>query len=124
MSWVPELIQASRDGRSVVVAAAVMLLIAALWKLTRRGPRETHKRGVLIGGDARRVPGFLHRADPNLLTVAGVAIPALDETKHFKFIGTTGTGKSTAIREWWNRAIGRGDRAVFADPDGAYRREF
>jgi GTP-binding protein EngB required for normal cell division len=33
------------------------------------------------------------------LSVAGVAIPFLDETKHFKFIGTTGTGKSTAIRE-------------------------
>jgi type IV secretory pathway TraG/TraD family ATPase VirD4 len=124
MTWVPQLIQASRDGRSVVLAAVVMLLIAALWKLIRRGPRETHKRGVLIGGEARRVPGFLRRADPNLLTVAGVAIPALDETKHFKFIGTTGTGKSTAIRELLNRAIGRGDRAVFADPDGGYRREF
>jgi hypothetical protein len=29
-------------------------------------------------------------------TVAGEPLPALDETKHFKLIGTTGTGKSTA----------------------------
>jgi type IV secretory pathway TraG/TraD family ATPase VirD4 len=46
------------------------------------------------------------------------------QTKHFKFIGTTGTGKSTAIRELLRKAIDRGDRAVFADPDGGYCREF
>ena len=46
------------------------------------------------------------------------------QTKHFKFIGTTGTGKSTAIRQLLRKAIGRGDRAVFADPDGGYCREF
>jgi len=30
-----------------------------------------------------------------------------DETKHFKFIGTTGTGKSTAIREILSAALAR-----------------
>jgi type IV secretory pathway VirB4 component len=33
-------------------------------------------------------------AQPSL---AGYAVPQADETKHFKIIGTTGTGKSTAI---------------------------
>ena len=48
----------------------------------------------------------------------------MDETKHFKLIGTTGTGKSTAIRELLGAAIARGDRAVFADPDGGYLTRF
>jgi type IV secretory pathway TraG/TraD family ATPase VirD4 len=46
------------------------------------------------------------------------------QTKHFKLIGTTGTGKSTAIRELLGAAIARGDRAVFADPDGGYIARF
>ena len=60
----------------------------------------------------------------NRSTLAGVAIPLADETKHFKLIGTTGTGKSTAIRELLGSAIARGDRAVFADPDGGYCEKF
>ena len=39
-------------------------------------------------------------------------------------IGTTGTGKSTAIRELLEGALARGDRAVIADPDGGYLARF
>lgn len=60
----------------------------------------------------------------NALTLAGMAIPLEDETKHFKLIGTTGTGKSTAIREVLGGALERGDRAIIADPDGGYLRRF
>lgn len=58
------------------------------------------------------------------ITLAGLAVPAADETKHFKLIGTTGTGKSTAIRELLKAALDRGDRAVIADPDGGYLDRF
>jgi len=58
------------------------------------------------------------------VTLAGIPIPAADETKHFKLIGTTGAGKSTAIAELLSGALDRGDRAVFADPDGGYMRRF
>jgi type IV secretory pathway TraG/TraD family ATPase VirD4 len=58
------------------------------------------------------------------LTLAGVAIAARDETKHFKLIGTTGTGKSTAIAGLMDGALGRGDRAVITDPDGGYLARF
>jgi type IV secretory pathway TraG/TraD family ATPase VirD4 len=58
------------------------------------------------------------------LTLAGIRIAYEDETKHFKFIGTTGTGKSTAIREILSAALARGDRAVIADPDGGYLNNF
>jgi hypothetical protein len=58
------------------------------------------------------------------VTLAGLPVPATDETKHFKFIGTTGTGKSTAIREILSGALRRGDRAIIADPDGGYLKRF
>jgi type IV secretory pathway TraG/TraD family ATPase VirD4 len=54
------------------------------------------------------------------VTLAGISVPLVDETKHFKIIGTTGTGKSTAIREILSAALSRGDRVVIADPDGGY----
>jgi type IV secretory pathway TraG/TraD family ATPase VirD4 len=57
-----------------------------------------------------------------MLSFAGVPVPAADETKHFKVIGTTGTGKSTVIQALLADARRRGDRVVIADPDGAYRR--
>ncbi len=58
------------------------------------------------------------------LALAGVRVPMPDETKHFKFVGTTGTGKSTAIGQLLEQALARGDRAIIADPDGGYLRRF
>ncbi|MGH8228604.1 MAG: type IV secretion system DNA-binding domain-containing protein [Steroidobacteraceae bacterium] len=58
------------------------------------------------------------------LTLAGCRVPWIDETKHFKVLGTTGTGKSTAIREVVSAALLRGDRAVIADPDGSYQKRY
>ncbi|TLZ04808.1 MAG: DUF87 domain-containing protein, partial [Gammaproteobacteria bacterium] len=58
------------------------------------------------------------------LTLAGFPVTPEDEVKHFKLIGATGTGKSTAIRELLGAALARGDRAVIADPDGGYLRQF
>jgi len=60
----------------------------------------------------------------NGITLAGLPVTAEDEVKHFKLIGATGTGKSTAIHELLGAALGRGDRAVIADPDGGYLRRF
>jgi hypothetical protein len=58
------------------------------------------------------------------LSLAGIRVPVTDEAKHFKFVGTTGTGKSTAIAQLLAGALARGDRAVIADPDGGYLRRF
>jgi type IV secretory pathway TraG/TraD family ATPase VirD4 len=91
----------------------------------------THKRGTRIEDGTRlqrkrrhRGRGGPGRRENATLTLAGIPIPAMDETKHFKMIGTTGTGKSTAIRELLEGALGRGDRAVIADPDGGYLNRF
>ena len=57
-------------------------------------------------------------------TFAGIACRLEDKTKHYELIGTTGTGKSTTIRELLRGAMARADRAVIADPDGGHLDRF
>jgi hypothetical protein len=93
--------------------------VAATTDLSMRN----HRRGAIVdGGSLRRAS----RPTPGVgdVTLAGNPVPAADEAKHFKLIGTTGTGKSTAIQEILGAALARGDRAVIADPDAGYLRRF
>ncbi len=80
---------------------------------------KAHQRGTVVVDEPER-----STARDGEITLAGKAIPAADESKHFKLVGTTGTGKSTAIREILHTALERGDRAVIADPDGGYLDRF
>jgi type IV secretory pathway TraG/TraD family ATPase VirD4 len=111
---------------AVMFTAALTIAIGGGMRLTRRHRPKGYKRGVLLadGASMQRDGARLKRSASDLLTLAGVAIPSVDETKHFKLIGTTGTGKTTAIRELLGAAIARGDRAIFADPDGGYCETF
>ncbi|MGC1457424.1 MAG: type IV secretion system DNA-binding domain-containing protein [Steroidobacteraceae bacterium] len=97
-----------------------------LWQVGRIGRRDCAVRGAQLAD-----PGLLRRlywrckpGSGAQLTLAGRPLSHLDETKHFKMIGTTGTGKSTVIRELLSAALERGDRAVIADPDGGYCARF
>ncbi|HXN47872.1 MAG TPA: type IV secretion system DNA-binding domain-containing protein, partial [Bryobacteraceae bacterium] len=92
-----------------------------------------HQRGAVLIDAVSPDRSRLRRNDRALLDrqhsvgsvrLAGVSLSSADEGKHFKIIGTTGTGKSTAISELLEGALRRGDRAVIADPDGGYLRRF
>jgi Type IV secretion-system coupling protein DNA-binding domain len=84
-----------------------------------------HRRGSMVSDRIHGSgPQCSSRARDQGVTLAGTEVPKLDETKHFKLIGTTGTGKSTAIQELMASALARGDRAVIADPDGGYLNRF
>jgi type IV secretory pathway TraG/TraD family ATPase VirD4 len=118
------------NSNSVVLVAMIMLACIGFSKRLRAGSVEVHKRGVRLVDVTQRSSVSRHsvaarrRRGREQITMAGIAIPTLDETKHFKLIGTTGTGKSTAIREILETAIARGDRAILADPDGGYLAQF
>jgi len=84
----------------------------------RRGAR------VIRCGPLRRGVWRLRSLRHGCVTLGGKPLSAQEETRHFKLIGTTGAGKSTAIRELLTGALRRGDRAVIADPDGGYRTRF
>ena len=115
------------SGWKLFDLALVLSLGVTLCAVWRPAAHDVHKRGsqVLRGWRARRRK-WLAGQEPgeSALTLAGVRIAPLDETKHFKLIGTTGTGKSTAIREMLGRALERGDRAVITDPDAGYLLSF
>jgi Type IV secretion-system coupling protein DNA-binding domain len=84
-----------------------------------------HQRGAVVTqAEDRTTPRAVGAAHSPELILAGMRVAAADETKHFKFIGTTGTGKSTAIAQLLGGALARGDRAVLADPEGGYLRRF
>ena len=114
----------------VLITAAVGYAGGRLIAAHRRPAETQYRRGAIVANtppitarqrshaSSRKARGA---PDPNTpVTLAGLAIASEDETKHFKFMGTTGTGKSTAIREMLSTALARGDRAIIADPDGGY----
>lgn len=103
----------------VLVTTATCALLSYLWgRIMGSEARDPirHRRGAFVWPlrRGRRKPR------PGDITIAGIPIPRGDEAKHFKIIGATGTGKSTAIREILDAALKRGDRAIIADPDAGY----
>jgi type IV secretory pathway TraG/TraD family ATPase VirD4 len=125
MDW-STIIKHTQSGNAVLLSAVLTLSLVGCLRLARRKSQDTYKRGAVLidGRRIQRRAARLKKSNGRLVTLAGVAIADKDETKHFKLIGTTGTGKSTAIRELLGAAIARGDRAVFADPDGGYFTRF
>ena len=121
MDW-REVSEQARHWRQLwpLLAAALVVGLLAL----RAQNHDVHRRGarVLERRHARRA--LRHRRGGSTLEIAGVPIRHGEEMRHFKLIGTTGTGKSTAISGLLAAALERGDRAVIADPDGGYRARF
>lgn len=110
-------------ARQAVPLLGAVVAAMVLARVLRRPHTEIYKRGVLVR-DA--VPRRCRAAGSGgsfgaRVALAGVWVPPEDELKHFKIIGSTGTGKSTAIRELLAAALERGDRAIIADPDGGYQ---
>jgi type IV secretory pathway TraG/TraD family ATPase VirD4 len=129
MDWVP-LIGPGRVAGPTLLALG-LLLAGGGWRNRRWSQPEFIKRGTRVVVSRRAIglwPDGLalgragNRRAP--LVLGGVRVARLDETRHFKLIGTTGTGKSTAIAALLAGALERGDRAVITDPDGGYRARF
>lgn len=112
------------------LAGLALLALLASTKIVRalaaRASTDVHIRGTRVraaaalrGRRSRLSDAARALPSPTHLCLGGIRISAADETRHFKIIGTTGTGKSTAISALLRSALARGDRAVIADPNGA-----
>ncbi len=110
------------------VVASILGALGMMVALVRNGASaEEHRRGAVVrtprlrrrfARPGRKVAGWMP------LMLGGVVLRPEDEPKHFKLVGTTGTGKTTAICALLSGALARGDRAVITDPDGTYLRRF
>ena len=101
------------------------------WATRGALPDAIPMRGAMVmdGGKAQAemreyAEKVRRRPEKMPLTLAGLPMYLEEEGKHFKLLGTTGTGKSTVMRELLHAALRRGDRAVIADPDGGYLSRF
>lgn len=125
MSLMSSLVPVLSHAPSAQLAIGAMFSVGAGYfagrALAKETPDVSYRRGSRIADPA---PGGQHTERPATLSLGSEFIPPADETKHFKIIGTTGTGKSTAIGDLLRSALKRGDRAVVADPDGGYTRRF
>ena len=126
--WIVGLIESGLDARSpagLTMLLGIMFILSASAlvgaTLARRSPANAPARGAVLLDEAPPDPATV---PPDVITLAGHPVAKLDETKHFKIIGTTGTGKTTAIREILAKALSRGDRAVITDPDAGYLKRF
>ncbi|PQM26372.1 conjugal transfer protein TraD [Sphingopyxis lindanitolerans] len=58
--------------------------------------------------------------DPCAIAIGPVPIPRQIETRHFAFLGTTGSGKTTALRQMLDRIEARGEPALVYDTSGEF----
>jgi type IV secretory pathway TraG/TraD family ATPase VirD4 len=100
----------------LIEAAAVAVL------LVRSGPGEArHIRGVTLVPARKLARKLGGRAGVRL---AGVRIPRALECQHFLVTGSTGSGKSVAIRSLLRQIEQRGETAVVVDPECEFVPEF
>jgi type IV secretory pathway TraG/TraD family ATPase VirD4 len=126
MVWNPGPRGTTRYVIAEIMAYSILGFVGFLaGQLVARGvSNRSHQRGTrVVDGSAAQRRAQTKR-NGSSLTFGGIPVRDMDETKHFKLIGTTGTGKSTAIRALLAGALARGDRAVIADPDGGYVERF
>jgi type IV secretory pathway TraG/TraD family ATPase VirD4 len=106
-----------------IMTAVVLLVPMAVRRRSNAAGREIHRRGTLVVDSRARHRLSVRRAlqtHDGYVSLGGIRLAPLEECKHFKLIGTTGTGKSMAIRELLIGALRRGDRAIISDPDAGY----
>jgi type IV secretory pathway TraG/TraD family ATPase VirD4 len=126
-----------------IVAAAYIALVARYaagkCKLWTMPPQTSHLGGAFVGdasaqqrANAEQWRNHLANKKENEyiqnVMIGGLWCPLESESRHFKVMGTTGSGKSVAIRSILSfvqqRAPHTGDRVVIADPDGGYLARF
>lgn len=117
------------SGFLVCLTLCVSSIAGVIVFLKKRG--RTHTKNNRIKGDylqdANQVKAQIVKTNKNSDLVLGKSkLPIIKNTEkqHFLIDGTTGAGKSTAIKELLDQIRSRGDRVIFWDEGGNYISEF
>ncbi len=102
--------------------------LALLW-LSRRGHLQSqpkHLKGDYLGSirEAKHILQARKEASSLVLGNEKLPLPLNCELQHFLFHGTTGSGKSSGIRELLTQIRARGDRALIYDKSCNFVEEF
>ena len=113
----------ARLGSAVGFGGWLVALLALRGAMARRRERLLADRW--IGGtrvvDEKQLAKLTGReADGRTLSIGKVRIPARLETRHMAMIGTTGSGKTTALRQLLDGIEARGEAALVYDTSGEF----
>lgn len=86
----------------------------------RRAPEEKHERGAKIDSSIQVTAMVKKEKKKADIFLGGVPIPVDTEPYHFMIAGSTGSGKSVAIRTVLDSLKDRGDTAIIVDSGGEF----
>lgn len=109
------------------LAVGIVTVCGILWMLHALAPQDNQRfvRGTRVVSvhELKRLTKVKRRwmgdkTSTVQISFAGAPIPLDCEPNHFLLVGSTNTGKSTAIDQLLASALQRGDRCIVIDPNG------
>lgn len=108
------------------MASLLMMLFIIKW-LQKRGENQGKSR--IVRGSSLAESSLLNKQIKKTgaispYSIGGIQLPKDSETQHIQLAGTTGSGKTVAIRELLTTIRERGERAIIYDKGGTYLSRF
>jgi hypothetical protein len=100
--------------------SGLFLLRGAAWRRRERALRDRVIAGTLVTTEKKLARLSAKDANSTALTIGTVPIPSRLETRHMAMIGTTGSGKTTALRQLLDGIEARGEAALVYDTSGEF----
>lgn len=108
-----------------IAGAVIGIGLCILWahlasRWGRHAAKDDARRGASVVKEKALARLTRKRAGPQALYLASVPLPADLETRHLALIGSTGSGKTTALRQMLDAIEARGDTAIVYDTSGEF----
>lgn len=100
--------------------ACLLLFRGAIARRRERALRDRVIAGTLVTTEKQLAKLTGAEADARALAIGTVPIPNRLETRHMAMIGTTGSGKTTALRQMLDGIEARGEAALVYDTSGEF----
>lgn len=100
--------------------ASLFLLRGAIAQRREHALRDRVIAGTLVTSEAQLAKLTSADSEARALTIGTVPIPMRLETRHIAMIGTTGSGKTTALRQLLDGIEARGEPALVYDTSGEF----
>lgn len=100
--------------------SGLLLLRGAAARRRERALRDRFLGGTMVTSEEKLVKLTSAQADRRALAIGPVPVPARLETRHVAMVGTTGSGKTTVLRQLLDGIEARGEAAMVYDTSGEF----